>query len=48
MEEITIVECAPRDGIRLGKGNIPLKDKSTRLSPLSIQGLFPSLEMQRR
>lgn len=39
MEEITIVECAPRDGIRLGKGNISLKSRSIFIDRLSETGL---------
>jgi len=39
MAEITIVECAPRDGIRLGEGNISLKDKSAFIDELSKTGL---------
>jgi len=39
MEEINIVECGPRDGIRLGKGNISLKDRSTFIDELSETGI---------
>jgi len=39
MHEITIVECAPRDGMRLGKGDISLEEKASFIDELSLTGI---------
>ncbi|MBW2109563.1 MAG: hydroxymethylglutaryl-CoA lyase [Deltaproteobacteria bacterium] len=38
-DEITIVECAPRDGMRLGKGDISLEEKASFIDELSLTGI---------
>ncbi|MBW1691007.1 MAG: hydroxymethylglutaryl-CoA lyase [Deltaproteobacteria bacterium] len=39
MAEITIVECAPRDGLKMGEGIIPLDEKVSFIEKLSETGI---------